>query len=287
MSLKELRERILFVGNTKKMTDAMQIVASSKMHKAKVQLTNSYPYYESISQLLSLFLREGGKVTNPLLGNSIGKKKLLVVISSNESLCGAYNQNIIKAFKAFYEEERENIVQIYCIGKKIKDAVKKMNIPYEVPSWDTKSALLWKHLEDFAQDLMSKFLSGSTDEISFLYTKGKNIMSQEVKREVWLPLPIDPSMKGNEYGDDELSHRYILEPNKEEILNYLLQERIKTKLQRIFTSASFSEHASRMMAMQTAGDNARDLLNELNIQYNKLRQNIITMELNDMAGALM
>ena len=284
-SLKEVKGRIATVNNTRKITSAMKMVASAKLHKAQVAITNMLPYEQRLHRLLTNFLN-GEEVLSCYTNVKEVKRIALVVFSSNSSLCGGFNANVIKHTHQWLDEHqalgKENIL-IYPIGRKVADAMIKQG--YEVqgdfqhmadkPSFAEASAL--------AQELMDKFERGVVDQVEVLYKHFKNTASQILTHEVYLPIPINAS--------DEIAPKeetdYILEPSREELLEMLLPKVLRMKFYTILLDSNASEHAARTMAMQIATDNADDLLQELTLMYNKTRQQAITNELLDIVGGSM
>ena len=284
-SLKEVKGRIATVNNTRKITSAMKMVASAKLHKAQAAITNMLPYEQRLHRLLTNFLN-GEEVLSCYTNVKEVKRIALVVFSSNSSLCGGFNANVIKHTHQWLDEHqalgKENIL-IYPIGRKVADAMIKQG--YEVqgdfqhmadkPSFAEASAL--------AQELMDKFERGEVDQVEVLYNHFKNTASQILTHEVYLPIPIKAS--------DEIAPKeetdYILEPSREELLQMLLPKVLRMKFYTILLDSNASEHATRTMAMQIATDNADDLLQELTLMYNKTRQQAITNELLDIVGGSM
>ena len=284
-SLKEVKGRIATVNNTRKITSAMKMVASAKLHKAQAAITNMLPYEQRLHGLLTNFLN-GEEVLSCYTNVKEVKRIALVVFSSNSSLCGGFNANVIKHTHQWLDEHqalgKENIL-IYPIGRKVADAMIKQG--YEVqgdfqhmadkPSFAEASAL--------AQELMDKFERGEVDQVEVLYNHFKNTASQILTHEVYLPIPINAS--------DEIAPKeetdYILEPSREELLEMLLPKVLRMKFYTILLDSNASEHAARTMAMQIATDNADDLLQELTLMYNKTRQQAITNELLDIVGGSM
>ena len=284
-SLKEVKGRIATVNNTRKITSAMKMVASAKLHKAQAAITNMLPYEQRLHRLLTNFLN-GEEVLSCYTNVKEVKRIALVVFSSNSSLCGGFNANVIKHTHQWLDEHqalgKENIL-IYPIGRKVADAMIKQG--YEVqgdfqhmadkPSFAEASAL--------AQELMDKFERREVDQVEVLYNHFKNTASQILTHEVYLPIPINAS--------DEIAPKeetdYILEPSREELLQMLLPKVLRMKFYTILLDSNASEHAARTMAMQIATDNADDLLQELTLMYNKTRQQAITNELLDIVGGSM
>lgn len=284
-SLKEVKGRIATVNNTRKITSAMKMVASAKLHKAQAAISNMLPYEQRLHRLLTNFLN-GEEVSSCYTQIKEVKRIALVVFSSNSSLCGGFNANVIKHTNQWLDVHqalgKENIL-IYPVGRKVADAMIKQG--YKVqgdfqhmadkPSFAEASAL--------AQELMDMYEHGEIDRVEILYNHFKNTASQILTHEVYLPIPIQSS---NELASQE-DIDYILEPSREELLTMLLPKVLRMKLYTVLLDSNASEHAARTMAMQIATDNADDLLQELTLMYNKTRQQAITNELLDIVGGSM
>ena len=281
-SLKEIRARIVSVASTQKITSAMKMVSAAKLKKAEAATLGFVPYKSKLSEALSNYLGSLEETVNiPLAENREVKKVALIAFSSSSGLCGVYNSSVCKLFKQAYDEYSETLgkenVIVFLSGKKIKDYAKRFQIPvqrYDEPSTDKPSY-------DFAvelSDLMVKlFLEHEVDRVEIIFNHFKNAGVQVPQREVVLPLKTDTL-------PDAQSFDYIVEPNKEDFINQLVPKVIRTVFYSIMLDAHTAEHGARMTAMHIASDNADQLSQELRIQYNKARQNVITNELIDIVG---
>ena len=290
-SLKEVKGRIATVNNTRKITSAMKMVASAKLHKAQGAITNMLPYERSLHRLFTNFL-SGGDVQSCYTVAREVKRIALVVFSSNSSLCGGFNANVIKHTTQWLDEHQslgKEQILIYPVGKKVADALVKQGYAVQgdfqhmadKPSFAEASAL--------AQQLMDMFEKGKVDRVELLYNHFKSTASQILTHEVYLPLQTCPPDDRKEEGSRERKEEtdYILEPSREELLATLLPKVLRMKLYTVLLDSNASEHAARTMAMQIATDNADDLLQELTLMYNKTRQQAITNELLDIVGGSM
>ena len=282
-SLKEVKGRIATVNNTRKITSAMKMVASAKLHKAQGAITNMLPYERRLHGLLTNLL--GG--SEVLVWNTPRevKRVALVVFSSNSSLCGGFNANVIKHATQWLDEHqalgKDNIL-IYPVGKKVADALSKMGYAIQGNFQHLADKPSFAEAAELAQGLMNLFTRGEVDRVELLYNHFKSTASQILTREVYLPmLTSGNTMEGKEDMD------YILEPSREELLATLLPKVLRMKLYTVLLDSNASEHAARTMAMQIATDNADDLLQELTLMYNKTRQQAITNELLDIVGGSM
>ena len=282
-SLKEVKGRIATVNNTRKITSAMKMVASAKLHKAQGAITNMLPYERRLHGLLTNLL--GG--SEVLVWNTPRevKRVALVVFSSNSSLCGGFNANVIKHATQWLDEHqalgKDNIL-IYPVGKKVADALSKMGYAIQGNFQHLADKPSFAEAAELAQGLMNLFTRGEVDRVELLYNHFKSTASQILTREVYLPMQTSGNtMEGKEDMD------YILEPSREELLTTLLPKVLRMKLYTVLLDSNASEHAARTMAMQIATDNADDLLQELTLMYNKTRQQAITNELLDIVGGSM
>ena len=282
-SLKEVKGRIATVNNTRKITSAMKMVASAKLHKAQGAITNMLPYERRLHGLLTNLLG-GGEV---LVWNTPRevKRVALVVFSSNSSLCGGFNANVIKhatQWLSQYQALGKDNILLYPVGKKVADALSKMGYAVQGNFQHLADKPSFAEAAELAQGLMNLFTRGEVDRVELLYNHFKSTASQILTREVYLPMQTSGNtIEGKEDMD------YILEPSREELLATLLPKVLRMKLYTVLLDSNASEHAARTMAMQIATDNADDLLQELTLMYNKTRQQAITNELLDIVGGSM
>ena len=288
-SLKEVKGRIATVNNTRKITSAMKMVASAKLHKAQGAITNMLPYERRLHGLLTNLL--GG--SEVLVWNTPRevKRVALVVFSSNSSLCGGFNANVIKHATQWLDEYqalgKDNIL-IYPVGKKVADALSKMGYTIQGNFQHLADKPSFAEAAELAQGLMNLFTRGEVDRVELLYNHFKSTASQILTREVYLPMASEVCHP--ERSEGSRIHQetdYILEPSREELLATLLPKVLRMKLYTVQLDSNASEHAARTMAMQIATDNADDLLQELTLMYNKTRQQAITNELLDIVGGSM
>ena len=285
-SLKEVKGRIATVNNTRKITSAMKMVASSKLHKAQAAIANMLPYEERLQHLLTNFLR-GGEVASPYVAQREVKRVALVVFSSNSSLCGGFNANVIRHATALIGRYRTEFgsgnVLIYPVGKKVSDALVKQGFEVQGSFEELSAKPTFAEAASLASTLMRMFRDGEVDRVELLYNHFKSTASQILTHETYLPFPLT-------CGDDASRSEetdYILEPSREELLTMLLPKVLRMKLYTVSLDSNASEHAARTLAMQIATDNADDLLQELTLMYNKTRQQAITNELLDIVGGTM
>ncbi|SHM89643.1 ATP synthase F1 subunit gamma [Flavobacterium xinjiangense] len=277
-NLKEIRNRITSVSSTMQITSAMKMVSAAKLKKAQDAITAMRPYAEKLTELLqNLSATLDGDVGGEFTTQREVKKVLLVVVTSNRGLAGAFNTNAIKEAKnraAFYADKQ---VDVFAIGKKGNDVLSKT-----LSVVDNQSAifdnLTFDNVALISDLLTQKFISGEYDKIELIYNQFKNAATQIVQTEQFLPLAPIKSDKPVSTGD------YIFEPSKEEIVLTLIPKSLKTQLYKGIRDSFASEHGARMTAMHKATDNATELRNQLKLTYNKARQASITNEILEIVG---
>ena len=282
-SLKEIKGRINSVNGTLKITSAMKMVASSKLHKVQGLIANMLPYEKSMHEILSRLLSdESGPVCDEYVSERPLRKVAIVAVSSSSSLCGAFNANTIKEAHAIASEYKKKNIEttFFPIGKKIDNELKKAGYQVDRRFLLLADKLNYKEVENFATELQKLFVAGDTDEVVLLYHHFKNMAEQPCEKKNYLPFTI-PETNKNIVNND-----YILEPSAEELREMIIPKMLNLTLYATVLDTITSEHAARMMAMQTANDNANNLIQELTLQYNKTRQQAITNELLDIMGGI-
>lgn len=277
-NLKEIRNRISSVSSTMQITSAMKMVSAAKLKKAQDAITAMRPYAEKLTELLQ-------NVSSTLEGDIGGeytsqreiKKVLVVAITSNRGLCGAFNTNVIKQVKGISENYQGKQVDIFSIGKKGNDILRKTSTVVENKS-EIFDELTFERVSQIAEDLTDKFVSGEYDKIELVYNQFKNAATQNLQIEQFLPLAPITSTTSTDSTD------YIFEPTKEEIVLTLIPKSLKTQLYKAIRDSFASEHGARMTAMHKATDNATELRNQLKLTYNKARQAAITNEILEIVG---
>ena len=284
-SLKEVKTRIASVNSTRKITSAMKMVASSKLHRAQQAIESMRPYERQLTRIMSTFVGSmEGEVDTAYAAQRDVKRVVIVLFTSNSSLCGGYNANAVKAFVKKVEEYRSHdieICRVYAMGKKAAEAVGKLK------NFDLvdKSALLdhpsYQEAAKVAFELMDLYVKGDIDEVDLIYHHFKSAGTQILTTETFLP--IDLHTDSTEEGATN-NLNFIVEPSMGDIVNQLIPKSLHLRLYTALLDSLASEHAARVIAMQVATDNADDLLRELTLTYNKTRQQAITNELLDIAG---
>jgi F-type H+-transporting ATPase subunit gamma len=277
-NLKEIRNRITSISSTMQITSAMKMVSAAKLKKAQDAITAMRPYAEKLTELLqNLSATLDGDVGGDYTSQREIKKVLVVAITSNRGLCGAFNTNVIKEVKNRSDFYAGKQVDVFAIGKKGNDILSK-----SLTVIDNQSAifdnLTFDNVAQIAEVLTQKFVAGEYDRIELVYNQFKNAATQIIQTEQFLPLAPIESDKPASSGD------YIFEPSKEEIVLTLIPKSLKTQLYKGIRDSFASEHGARMTAMHKATDNATELRDQLKLTYNKARQAAITNEILEIVG---
>ena len=295
-SLKEVKTRINSVKSTRKITSAMKMVASAKLHKAQGAIENMLPYQRKLNKILTNFLSADLPVESPYIKVREVKRVAIVAFSSNTSLCGAFNANVIKMLLQTVGEYRtlgQDNILIFPVGKKVDEAVKRMGVQPQETSPTLSDKPTYQEAADLAHHLMEMYVSGEVDRVEIIYHHFKSMGLQILLRETYLPIDLthvineeeEPNKEGVE--GHEIANDYIIEPNAEELIANLIPTVLSQKLFTAAVDSNTSEHAARTLAMQVATDNANELIQDLTKQYNKSRQQAITNELLDIVGGSM
>ena len=314
-SLKEIKNRLSSVNSTRKITSAMKMVASSKLHHAQTMIENMLPYETLLEHILKTFLASETDARTVLNEVRPVKRVALVVYASNSSLCGGFNANVIRLLQHVVDEYaelgKENIV-VYPIGRKVAEKAVKMGLNV---AGDFTALAEKPNANDcitIARELGEKFISGEFDRVEMIYHHFKSAGLQILTRKPFLPIDIEEELKRDHERDltsnvttkkaqeyikrkeeekkrEEkeavpLNDNFLVEPDMNTVLTKLIPKYLHLMVYTALLDSIASEHAARMVAMQTATDNADEILRELNLQYNKSRQQAITSELLDIVG---
>lgn len=283
-NLKEVRTRIQSVKFTQQITKAMKMVSAAKLRKATDRILQIRPYSNQLSQVLTNILANlGGDVELDFGKEREVKRVLVVVITSDRGLCGAFNSNTIKAARQLIEKEygelkRNGDLDVMYVGKKGFDAMKKEGYRNNNRYLSLFHDLTFENVATAADYIMDSFLRGEYDRVEVVYGRFKNAAVQITTREQFLPVAI-PESDGTQMNAD-----YIFEPDKEAILSELIPKILKTQFFRFLLDSNASEHGARMTAMDSATENAEELLKGLKLSYNRARQAAITTELTEIVS---
>lgn len=318
-SLKEIKTRIASVQSTRKITSAMKMVASSKLHHAQNAIESMLPYEAMLEHILKTFLVSTPDTDTPYDEERPVKRVALLVFSSNSSLCGGFNANVIKLLQQTIDEYHakgltDKDIVIYPVGRKVFEAAKKRGYECVYPYPQLADKPNSEECRNIAKELGQKWLKGEFDKVEIIYHHFKSAGSQVLQRRNFLPIDLEEELnedtvrdlssnistkaaqdylkkkgqtetqKSNSETVTPLNDDFIIEPDLHTVLTSLVPKLLHLMVYTALLDSNASEHAARMVAMQTATDNADDLLRSLNLQYNKSRQAAITSELLDIMG---
>lgn len=295
-SLKEVKNRISSVKSTRQITSAMKMVASAKLHKAQGRIENMLPYQRKLNEILTNFLRTDASFESPYTETRPVTRIAIVVFSSNTSLCGAFNSNVTKMLDrvlADYQTLGKENILIYPVGRKVEEAVKKLGYEPQGSYQALADKPSYVDAYELAGKLMKEFVEKHIDHVELIYHHFKSMGSQVLLRENYLPIDLthvaaeaaeEVAEEGTPEATRNFNNDYIVEPSVDQLIAELLPKVLSQKIFTVLLDSNTSEHAARMLAMQTATDNANELIQDLTKQYNKSRQQAITNELLDIIG---
>lgn len=283
-NLKEIRNRILSVGSTMQITSAMKMVSAAKLKRAQDAVTKLRPYAAKLKELLQNLSAVTDPSENKLAKINDSKSVLIVAVTSNRGLCGGFNNNIIKRVQFLIQNDfKENDVKVLCLGKKVKDVIKKTPnyfITEELSAVeDIFSDLTFDRASTIANELMELYKQQQFSKIVVVYNRFVNAATQAIETEQFLPVLEVKQVEGVSVAQD-----YIFEPNKEDLVAVLIPKSLKIQLFKALLDSNASENGARMTAMHKATDNANDLQKSLKLSYNKARQAAITNEILEIVG---
>ena len=313
-SLKEIKNRITSVQSTRKITSAMKMVASSKLHHAQQMIENMLPYEGMLEHILKTFLASDVDAKGSITQARPVKTVALLAFSSNSSLCGGFNSNVLKLTQKAIDGYQKNGVKVivYPIGRKVAEKMQKLGVATAGNFMQLADKPNSIECAEIGRQLQADFDNGIIDRVEMIYHHFKSAGSQILQNKTLLPIDIEEAMdydhfrdlkstiaseeatkylqehqKEREYENKKasaLNDNFIVEPDMQTILSMLVPRYVNLMVYTALLDSNASEHAARMVAMQTATDNADELLRMLNLQYNKSRQQAITSELLDIVG---
>ena len=313
-SLKEIKNRITSVQSTRKITSAMKMVASSKLHHAQQMIENMLPYEGMLEHILKTFLASDVDAKGSITQARPVKTVALLAFSSNSSLCGGFNSNVLKLTQKAIDGYQKNGVKVivYPIGRKVAEKMQKLGVATAGNFMQLADKPNSIECAEIGRQLQADFDNGIIDRVEMIYHHFKSAGSQILQNKTLLPIDIEEAMdydhfrdlkstiaseeatkylqehqKEREYENEKasaLNDNFIVEPDMQTILSVLVPRYVNLMVYTALLDSNASEHAARMVAMQTATDNADELLRMLNLQYNKSRQQAITSELLDIVG---
>ncbi|GGK83717.1 ATP synthase F1 subunit gamma [Rufibacter glacialis] len=286
-SLKEVRNRIVSVGSTQQITKAMKMVAAAKLRRAQDNILRMRPYAQRLNSILSNL----SNVRDEDGGNVYAQKRevqrvLIIAVTSDRGLCGAFNSNVMKAVNNLINERYSaqaaaGNIEVMAIGKKGHEYFHKRNMPLAGDYTAVFGKLSFETVRVAAEEAMEGFRTGLYDQVDLVYNEFKNVATQIVRTEQFLPIQ---ESEGTQAAATPVESDYIFEPSKEEILEQLIPKSLKIQVYKAVLESNASEHGARMTAMDKATENAGELLKQLKLTYNRTRQAAITTEILEIVG---
>jgi F-type H+-transporting ATPase subunit gamma len=288
-SLKEVRGRIISVNSTQQITKAMKMVAAAKLRRAQDNIIKIRPYAQKIDAILNNLSATLDDITdNPFSVEREIKNVLIIVVTSDRGLAGAFNTNVIKGTAAlinskYKTQEQEGNITFLCIGKKGFEYFAKRGYKKVIGDFSTTFLnLTFENARKAAEFAMNGFVNKDFDKVDIVYNEFKNVATQIINKESFLPISSENSLIKEISASGNVD--YIFEPTKEEIVKELIPKSLKIQFYKSLLESNASEHGARMTAMDKATENAKDLLKELKLTYNRTRQAAITKEILEIVG---
>jgi len=282
-SLLDIRRRIRSVKNTQQLTKAMKTVSAAKLRRAQERVLNARPYAEQLKRVLSNLTRRLENVSHPLLEVRPEEKILLVVVTADRGLCGAFNANILRTATTFLRQHAAQTVSLATVGRKGRDFFRRRGIAIRSEFVNIFSKLDYSHAKDIAEAVMQAYSEAEVDAVYVVYNEFKSVIQQRVVVEKLLPL------NRSELEATESAVDYIFEQPPQDIFNRLLPRYVEVQVYRALLESGASEHGARMASMDTASRNAGEMIDMLTLNMNRVRQAAITREIIEVvsgAGAL-
>src|SRR5262245_20666129 len=281
-TLRDIRRRIRSVESTQKITRAMKLVAAAKLRRAQERVIAARPYASKMAELLGHLVastESADGAEHPLLEQREGPRRLIVIITADKGLAGAFNANIVRRALEFIRESNATALALVVVGRKARDFYRRRQWTIKrdlIGFWDR---LAYSHAVELADYFMDQYLGGEVDEVYLIYNEFRSVAVQRPVREQLLPIP-----RAHVEGDGEAPVEYIYEPSPQAILGDLLPRHVRTQVYHALMESLAGEYGARMTAMEAATKNAKEMIDVLTIQYNKARQERITKELLDIVG---
>lgn len=280
-TIREIKRRIQAVKSTQKITRAMRMVAAAKLKKAQESIIKTRPYSNEMESIIARVAYKTVRNSHPLLSEPESNgKTLLVVVTADSGLCGGFNSNTIKAVQKYLDDNTGKTIDIYCIGRKGKDFLKRKGLSIVGDHSMFFSKMKYKDAVSIIKSLKEHFLSHEYDRVDIIYNEFGSAIRQVLKTKTILPLT------PGELKENESNLEYVFEPGEYEILDTIIPYHLEIQMWRILQESYASEMGAKMTAMDSASENAKDFLNTLTIGYNRARQAVITKELSEIVGGM-
>jgi F-type H+-transporting ATPase subunit gamma len=281
-NLRAIRKRVGSVKSTQQITKAMKMVSAAKLKRAQDAIVAARPYARKMREVVQAVARRAGQDAHPLLSSRETKKLGLLVITSDRGLCGGFNSNLLRAVNRFLRENpgRYEEVALFVVGRKARDFFRRRQVEVRKEYVNVLGSLSYVHAEQLSKDLVGGFIAGDFDEVQIVFNEFRSAISQSVRRDSLFPIAFEPAEgEAAEAGID-----YLYEPSRKEILAALLPKYVETQIFRVLLESVAGEHGARMTAMDSATNNAVDMIARLTLQMNRARQASITKELMEIIG---
>ncbi len=278
-TIREIKDRITAVKSTQKITRAMQMVAAAKLRRAQENIMKARPYAIELDKVIAQVAMRAKRDMHPLLQeNTAGEKTLLVVVTADSGLCGGFNSNIIKAASEYMVKHTDETIDVFSIGRKGRDFFRKNEYKLVGQKVLFFNSLKYADAVEAVAQIKELYLGGTYSRVDILYNQFKSAIQQEITTRQLLPLiPAEPEEIVNPID-------YLYEPDEYAVFDTLIPYHLEIQIWRVFLESYASEMGAKMTAMDSATENANDLLNTLSITYNRARQSIITTELSEIVG---
>jgi F-type H+-transporting ATPase subunit gamma len=272
-ALVDIRRRIRSVKNTQQITKAMKMVSAAKLRRAQDAMFAARPYARKMMEVLAGVAARAEAAAHPLLEHREGDRILLVVVTADKGLCGGFNANIIRAAVRFLEGKRPEAVELDLLGRKGRDFFRRRQYRVRAEQVGIFQALRYDVAQAIARDLTKAFVEGQVDQVYLIYNEFKSVIQQKIVIERLLPIErVEPSAK-------ETALEYLYEPSPAKIFSELLPKHVEVQVWRALLESAAAEHGARMAAMDAATRNAGDMIDNLTLYMNKVRQAAITKEI--------
>ena len=269
----DIRRRIRSVRNTQQLTRAMKMVAAARLRRAQERVLNARPYANQMLALLGSLAARTEQRAHPLLAERPVEKILLVLVTADRGLCGAFNANLIRAAESYLEAHRDRKVSLLAVGRKGRDFFRRHHIEILADYTNLFSRLGFTHAQEIAKQVIDLYTRQAVDAVDFIYNESKTVLTQRLTIERYLPIkPVQPAA-------GEALIDYIYEEPAEEIFNALLPRYVEIEVYRALLESAASEFAARMTAMDAASSNAAEMIDTLTLHMNRVRQAAITKEI--------
>ena len=283
-NLRAIRKRIGSVKSTQQITKAMKMVSAAKLKRAQDAIVAARPYARQMREVVQSVAGRAGQEAHPLLAPRETKKVALLVVTSDRGLCGGFNSNLLRAANRFLRENEGKVeeVVLFAVGRKARDFFRRRHVPMRKEYMNVLGTLSYAHAKQIADDLVGGFLAEDFDEVVIAFNEFRSAISQAVRMDRLFPVIFEQAGEDGKPSDVDVD--YLYEPSREEILATLLPRYVEAQIFRVLLESVAGEHGARMTAMDSATNNAVDMISRLTLQMNRARQAAITKELMEIIG---